>query len=125
MERKDILLIDDDINNRILLEKLIRSKGFSIETIGDYKRVKDILCNYTPKILIIDFFLPDKTGIEVISELRDSYDLSSSLVIIATAKSIGYSEKSENEKKYDCIILDKIADKNRLFTLIENKLKKE
>lgn len=123
MKSNEVLLIDDDINNRILLEKLMRSKGISIEAIDGYEKAKDILNEYIPKVLIIDYYLPGKTGIEIIAEFKAKYDLSGCQIIISTAKSIEGRERAECEKKYNCIILDKLADKNKLLQVIEDKIK--
>lgn len=125
MEKNDVLMIDDDVNNRILLEKLIKSKGGSIVAVEDYEKAKDILDNYIPKVLIVDYYLPGKTGTEVITELNTKYNLRDCQIIVSTARSISDSEKAEYEKEYNCIILDKLTDKNQLLQLVVEKIRKK
>ncbi len=69
-----ILVIDDEEQLRDLLKQMLTRDGHEVQTA--YDGVEGIRCfnNFHPDIVITDIIMPNKDGIEVITELlcRDS-----------------------------------------------------
>ncbi len=72
---KNILIIEDEIILAKDLELSLIASGFDVIGIAsNSKKVKRILLNIIPDIIICDINLRgDKTGIDIISELRNKY----------------------------------------------------
>jgi len=67
---KRILVAEDDLATRQAWCELIESWGFRVETAEDGKRALELVDSYRPHILLLDLRLPQKDGLEVLSELR-------------------------------------------------------
>src|SRR4051812_19744538 len=59
-----VLLVEDDVHHRPVLERLLRESGAEVRSVG---RVREALAAlvHLPDIIILDVHLPDGTGLEV------------------------------------------------------------
>ena len=76
MSKAEILIIDDEPQIRKLLEITLESNDYKVWQ-ADTGKVGIILAaNHPPELIILDIGLPDKTGHEVLKELRTWYNKS-------------------------------------------------
>ncbi|GGA64108.1 response regulator [Ornithinibacillus halotolerans] len=66
---QNILIVDDEIGIRLLLEDLLESEGFSILTAKNGQEALDIISKNAIDLMIIDYKLPKVDGIEVLMQL--------------------------------------------------------
>jgi len=64
-----ILVIDDDPQVRMVLSEMLSTKGYKIEEARNGKEGIDAYRKNPADLVIIDIFLPEKGGYEVIQEL--------------------------------------------------------
>src|SRR5688572_14659436 len=65
-----VLILDDDPNNRIVLEEILRAHGFSqIESIADPRQALPLFLSYRPDILLLDMNMPHMDGFQVLEQL--------------------------------------------------------
>lgn len=85
MEKKRILIIDDERNIRMTLTFCLESEGYVIDTAINGEEGLDILLNQGKKydLILLDIKMPGKSGMEVLKELREKEN--SSNVIMMTA----------------------------------------
>jgi len=76
MSRAQILLADDDRVIRVTLAKNLRQYDFDVTEAGSGKEAVKIGCELKPDLVIMDFQMPDITGVEAAQELRDKADVS-------------------------------------------------
>lgn len=69
---KRILIIDDDSAICEMLSFFLSSKGYLVETRSDALDVESVLDEGGIDLLISDIFMPDKDGLEVLMDLRES-----------------------------------------------------
>jgi DNA-binding NtrC family response regulator len=66
-----VLVVDDDFNSRSSLEMLVRREGVEVVTAGDLAEA-ETLAQRTPfAAVLIDYFLPDGAGLELIPRLPE------------------------------------------------------
>ena len=65
-----ILVIDDDIQFLSFLQEVLFDEGYSVEVSTNGKEGMQRLEQVKFDILIIDMFMPDKDGVEVLREIR-------------------------------------------------------
>lgn len=65
-----ILIVEDDAVIRKLLEKLLTISGYSVRSVGRGDAVRPALDAAIPSLLLLDWSLPGKAGIDVLRELR-------------------------------------------------------
>ena len=80
-----ILLADDDFSMVSLLKTLLGMEGYQVTTLWDKKG--DILDNIRkeqPDILLIDIYLGDRNGLDIVRQIRQTPDLASLHIIMAS-----------------------------------------
>ncbi len=78
-----ILIIDDDSRLRELITEYLGSYGFHVESHDSGDDVLPAVEKYTPDLILLDYMLPGKDGIEVLREIRGIHNLP---VIMLTAR---------------------------------------
>lgn len=68
---KMILAIDDDENFLSTLEDILSEAGYEIKTLTDPKRAESFIEKYDPALLIMDVFMPERTGFNLIEDFRE------------------------------------------------------
>ena len=67
---KKIMVVDDEIGIRDVLYNLFTSKGYEVVTAENGKRALEILKNTRPDLIIIDYRMPQMTGLETLKKIR-------------------------------------------------------
>lgn len=68
--RTTILIVDDDVRTRHLLERYLQGEGFSVMTAGDGRRLTETLHGHPVKLVILDLMLPGEDGLSICRRLR-------------------------------------------------------
>ena len=82
-----IYCIEDDEDIRELVVYALKSGGFEAEGFPNAAGLDEALKKQIPDMLILDIMLPDKSGTDVLKELRESKTTEELPVIFLTAKS--------------------------------------
>lgn len=84
---KKIYCVEDDINIRELLEYTLTQSGYSVIGFESAKAFFSELKTSLPDLVLLDIMLPDKDGMEILTELRQSSTAKHLPIIMLTAKS--------------------------------------
>jgi len=74
MNKAEILIIDDEVQIRKLLEINLTSNGYIVRQAENAKEGIIMAANHPPELILLDIGLPDKSGHEVLKELRTWYN---------------------------------------------------
>lgn len=66
-----ILIIDDEIEIRESLQTLLEMEGYSVETAADGEEGLTQIAQRPYDLVLLDFALPDRNGIEILHDIRD------------------------------------------------------
>jgi CheY-like chemotaxis protein len=89
MKSQKILLADDEMALRFLLSETLIDEGFDITVATDGQEAIDSLQQNEYDLIILDYMMPEKTGIEVCGWLRNSTSVNQQKpVILLTAKAL-------------------------------------
>src|SRR6476620_10873970 len=69
-QNKKILVVDDDIRLRELLQRYLTEQGFSIRGAADAKEMDAILANETVDLLVLDLMLHGEHGLSICRRIR-------------------------------------------------------
>jgi putative nucleotidyltransferase with HDIG domain len=87
-----ILVVDDDKDLRMIVEESFKRHGYFVRTAPDGQEALGILATTKIDAVVLDLQMPNKTGLEVLSEIHQKF--SELPVIIMT----GYSTRQETDE---------------------------
>jgi two-component system, OmpR family, KDP operon response regulator KdpE len=85
MNNGEILIIDDEVQIRKLLEITLQSNDFVVREAGTAKEGLLAAANHPPDLIILDLGLPDDSGHSVLTKLREWY--SKPIIILSVQNS--------------------------------------
>ncbi len=81
-EKSHLLVVDDDTRLRSLLQRFLRESGFMVSAAKDVAEARRRLEEYDFDLLVVDIMMPNESGLEFLSKLREENDVP---VILLTA----------------------------------------
>lgn len=106
---KKILIVDDEVNNRLLLEEIleeIKEQGVEILLAGDGMKALDIIISEKPSLVFLDIMMPIRNGYEVCNIVKKELKLLDVYIVLLTAK----GQKEDKNRGLD-VLCDKYITK--------------
>ena len=101
MDKKIVLVVDDDMDIAKMLKVRIEAEGYEFISATEGKEMLEILKAKKPDIILLDIMLPNMDGYSTLREMRKNEKYTDIPVIILSAK--------EKKKLGDLFALEKIA----------------
>jgi two-component system phosphate regulon response regulator OmpR len=79
-----ILLVDDDVRLRELLQRYLEGQGFEVRAVGDGGQMRQALDRDHYDLIVLDLMLPGESGLDICRNLRGQGDHTP--VVMLTAK---------------------------------------
>jgi len=67
-----ILVVDDDADVRDMLTRFLKRRGYAVDQAADGEEALRSLRHRDPDLMLLDIYLPKKTGLEVLREMKDA-----------------------------------------------------
>ncbi|OWW18448.1 hypothetical protein AYR66_00395 [Noviherbaspirillum denitrificans] len=83
--RPKILIVDDNPQNRRLLEALLRAEGYITETAEDGMEAMKTVARHAPDLVLLDINMPGMDGYEVARSLKGASETAEIPIIMITA----------------------------------------
>ena len=116
-----ILVADDKQVNRDLLVEMLQPRGLEVFTANDGEQMLKMAAAVQPDLILLDLFMPVKTGFTSAKEIRQDPHLKNIPIIVVTASSI----TKEMSAYLNCeAVLHKPIDEQQLLTLLHQYLAK-
>lgn len=81
------LIVDDSKVVRKLERRIMEGLGFSITEVEDGQQAVDFCCTEKPDLILLDWYMPVKNGLEFLQELRAMEGGKTPKVIFCTTES--------------------------------------
>jgi two-component system phosphate regulon response regulator PhoB len=81
-----VLIVEDEVAIVTMLRYNLEREGFKVYTTGDGEEAITMVKEYMPDIIILDWMLPSKTGVEICKELRWNNDTKNIPIIMLSAR---------------------------------------
>lgn len=94
MQKKKILIVEDEESLLKLESILLTSRGYEVAGVLNGKAALDHIATDRPDLIILDIMLPEMDGFEVCRHIKANPDTSQIPVIMLTAK-----KSSQDQKK--------------------------
>jgi len=86
MAAKHILIVEDEKPIRDMIAFSLRRNGFEVAEASDVGAARASIANARPDLLLVDWMLPDTSGLELTRQLKRSRDTQDLPVIMLTAR---------------------------------------
>lgn len=71
-DAQKILVVDDDVRLRTLLQRFLEDQGYGVKTVADAVQMDRVLGRELFALIVLDFMLPGEDGIAICHRLRES-----------------------------------------------------
>jgi DNA-binding response OmpR family regulator len=117
---KQALIIDDSADTREFLTLLLEKQGFEVFTASDGDDGLETFRKHRPDVVITDIFMPNKEGLEVITEIRNIDEQIGIIAISGYKDNNGGMDYLEVAKQFGAqATLEKPFDNEELMKVIE------
>jgi DNA-binding response OmpR family regulator len=118
VDRKRVLVVDDDVPLRGMLSVALRQQGFQVFLAGDGGEAERALALHSPDIILLDLMMPDINGWDFLQRLRETGFIGRIPVIVISAH-LRVDPQAVLQMGATAM-LPKPFDLGDLFTLIEH-----
>lgn len=120
VDRRRILVVEDDQDQRAMLCIQLGGQGFEVLTAGDCHTALEKHGHYRPDLVLVDVGLPDVSGWEVCRQLLEGDDGELPVIVLSGNDHVQAVRRS---RSLGCrYFVRKPYDPNALLVLIENAL---
>ncbi len=121
LARALILVVEDHDDSRRLLEDLLMTAGFEVQTATNGAEALRYLRDQRPDAIVLDLMLPWVNGVEVLATIREQPDLARIPVLVTTA-----TATSQNDLRafQPIVVMRKPLALDTIVPAIENLLSK-
>lgn len=81
-----IMIVEDEDDIVTLLQYNLEREGFEVAAETNGGRAVDAIALWQPDLILLDWMLPEKSGIDICREIRESNDLRNIPIIMLTAR---------------------------------------
>lgn len=99
---KRILIVDDEESIRITLSTILTKEGYTVQAVGSFDEVTQILPSFPPDTIILDVLLPKVSGLDILKYLKE-HGVDAPVIIITGAPDIQSARESLRHGAYDYI----------------------
>lgn len=118
VERKRVLVVDDDLPLRGMLSAALRQQGFQVFIAGDGGEAQRALTLNHPDIILLDLMMPDINGWDFLQKLKETGHMGRVPIIVISAHL--HTDPAAVLQMGVAAMLPKPFNLDDLFTLIEH-----
>lgn len=119
MNKRKILIVDDEEDTLLVLEKQLTTAGYTVVTANSGKQALFLAGSEQPDLIVLDVQMPDMDGGEVAHRLEENSMTRGIPVVYSTCL---ISEKEDYKGYGEKIMLAKSKDTKKLISVIDNVL---
>lgn len=121
-KRARILIVDDDRQNRQLLEVMLATEGFIIQTASSGEESLEMVEQHVPDLMLLDLMMPSMDGYEVAERLKTGRATRNIAIIIVTSLNDRQARLHSQRAGADDF-LTKPVDRTELLLRVRNLLR--
>ncbi|NTW70617.1 MAG: response regulator transcription factor [Eubacteriaceae bacterium] len=84
--KNKILIVEDEVNILELIKFNLEKNGYDVYGVHDGNLAQEAILKERPSLVILDLMLPNKDGLTILREIRETKEIKNTPVIILTAR---------------------------------------
>jgi CheY-like chemotaxis protein len=117
-----ILYVEDHVDTREAISKLLRLAGHEVETAGSGREALACLFARKPDLLLLDLTLPELDGVKIIQVLRLYLRLAGLPIVVLTGVAAGRLYEQVQALNPSAILIKSMTEFDQLLSAIRNAL---
>ena len=109
MGMKSVVIVEDEADTADMLAEMMRLIGFTVYKSAGGLRALDMIAEKKPTAILLDQMMPEISGLEMLSSIRQDARLRQIPVIIVSAKSLPADLKQGLEAGAACYLTKPVA----------------
>ena len=97
-----IFIVDDEDSNRKILAQELAHRGYAVDTARSGREALPMIQATAPDLLILDYMMPDLSGLQVLKQLRDK-GIETPVIMITAYGSVDRAVEAMKAGAYDFI----------------------
>jgi signal transduction histidine kinase/CheY-like chemotaxis protein len=118
----DILVVDDDSQNRKIMATTLREKEWQVREAGNGLEALTKIEEHIPELILLDLVMPEMDGISFLGHLRKSRQFCKIPVIVITSKDLTKDERRLLSMNVDRVMQKDVFNLHELITDVGQKL---
>jgi PAS domain S-box-containing protein len=114
-----VLVVDDNANNRALLQKLLLPAGFEVEEAHDGQEALVAFARWSPHVVLMDMRMPNMDGYEATRRLKATEAGRATPIIAVTASAFAEAEQAIRNAGVDAYIRKPFREESLFAALAE------
>jgi signal transduction histidine kinase/CheY-like chemotaxis protein len=118
----DVLIVDDDVQNRALMARTLREKNLHVREAGNGVEALACVEKQIPELILLDLIMPEMDGITFLGQLRKIPQFSRVPVIVITSKDLTEDERRLLSLNVDSVMQKAAVDVQEVINAVGEKL---
>lgn len=114
-----ILVIDDDVADRIAMSTILRRAGYQVTTAPNGRAALDLLGTVVPNLILLDMLMPEMTGWDFLIAREEMASLFAVPVLVITGMSLPDSVWAQELGVED--VIEKPVDAEQLLRRVRRR----
>jgi len=110
-----VLVVDDNPDDRNLLERILADAGYTVTTASDGVEAIADLALSPPDLVVLDLMMPDVDGFAVLENMKARPETRDIPVIVVTAKELSADERADLTARVQALLQKGLFDQERLL----------
>lgn len=115
---KTVLIVDDHSDTRIICRELLSFYGYRAIEATNGREALAMAEQYRPDMILLDFLMPERDGLQVLGDLRESAGLDRTPVVLYTAVASRIEEFSAHPQITQVLL--KPVESSRLLEMVRS-----
>ncbi len=81
-----VLLVDDDVNARIILNRVLVKAGYEVREASNGREGLEAVAEFKPDVMLVDWMMPEMDGEQLAKLIKNNPTLRFTYIILLTAK---------------------------------------
>jgi CheY-like chemotaxis protein/anti-sigma regulatory factor (Ser/Thr protein kinase) len=121
----EVLIIDDDVNDLKFVKKMVETEPRIHPTLAQGGKVAfDILKTLTPDLIVLDLFMPDMNGFEILDKFKSDARLAKIPVIVLTGADLTPEQKAQLAESSQSLATHGLIKESDILKNMEEALEK-
>ena len=103
MNKRQILVVDDEPDIRSLVQEILEDEGFSVRVAEDATQARKEVESFKPELILLDIWMPDVDGITLLKEWKEEEHIASPIIMMSGHGNVETAVEATRHGAYDFI----------------------